>query len=385
MKALWRRYIHPSEGVEAAERLFFAVLALVGIGIVAAASASPPGQAGSAATEQAMHAALGVFCFLAARRVPTAWLRRVTPVLYGLGLVGLLLVFVPGIGRELYGGKRWIAIGGFSFQPSEPMKVAMILMVADFLAARARDVQSFKRVVLPVFLLAAVPGALVVLEPDLKGALILFVLASFLVISAGARRSHIVVLGAAVLGVIALAVAAGLLPHVGGRLSFVDEPSMQVTRSLDALGSGGWAGAGLGEGRMKLGYIPFWRNDFIFTIVGEEGGFLGSLAVLGLYVLVLMQGLKAMYACRDMFGALLVLGVVSLVTLQAAINLCVVTGLVPPTGIILPFLSAGGTSMVTLMTGLGLAVGAVRRVPRPSQGDPKWATSNVTDFAPSSS
>ncbi|ADY55009.1 cell division-specific peptidoglycan biosynthesis regulator FtsW [Syntrophobotulus glycolicus DSM 8271] len=280
------------------------------------------------------------------------------PILY-VALFLLILVKVPGIGRNVNGAVRWIGLGPLSIQPSEVIKLAMILIVARLLSAHPHQIGRFKNGIMPVLLLLGLVCLLIMLQPDLGTTLVIAAATFFMLIAAGARAGHIAALGSAGLLMVVAAIAAA--PYRMRRIfAFIDpwaDPSgkgYQTIQSLLALGPGGLFGLGLGQSRQKFLYLPENHTDFIFAMIGEELGFIGATIVVGLFFIVVWRGFRtAMYAPNP-FLALMAVGLTSLIGIQAMINMGVVSGILPVTGITLPFLSYGGTSLVFTMLGAGL-------------------------------
>ena len=291
--------------------------------------------------------------------------------LIGLSALLLILVAIPGVGRRLNGSRRWLRLGPLSFQPSELAKYAMVLFMARALSMKTRDVTRFFTGLAPLF---AVPGAfffLILLQPNLSTAGSILIVAVAMVMLAGAKWSHLGLAGAA--GAALGAFYAWSAPYRRERLlSFRDpfakltDEGYQLAQSLIAFGSGGLFGNGLGQGRQKYGFLPYPESDFIFAVVGEDMGLAGCLAVLALFGAFLFFGMRAAVRCPDRFGSLLAGGITGMIGVQLVINVAVVTGLMPTTGLPLPFFSAGGTSEAIVLA----AVGVLLSVSREEEGVP---------------
>lgn len=274
-------------------------------------------------------------------------------------LLLLLAVKVPGVGRTVNGATRWIGVGPLSIQPSEVIKLAMVLMMARFLADNPNYVFSFRKGVLPSLLLLAVVSGLIMLQPDLGTTLVIAATVFFMLLAAGARMGHLAGLGLTGLGMVVAAIMAA--PYRMRRIfAFLDpwaDPSgkgYQTIQSLLALGPGGLFGLGLGQSRQKFLYLPENHTDFIFAMIGEELGFIGASLVVLLFFLLVWRGFRAAINAPNIFLGVLAVGLTALIGIQAMINMGVVTGVLPVTGITLPFLSYGGTSLFFTMTGAGL-------------------------------
>jgi cell division protein FtsW len=288
-------------------------------------------------------------------------------VVYGLlATTAILLVAVLGF-PAINGAKRWIRFGGFSFQPSEIAKVALPVFLAYFLTKRENEIGNIKRTVLPSLAILAVLSLLVFREPDLGTVIVLSAIFSIVFFSAGARLTHLapVAAGLVVLGVGALVFAPWRLRRI---VAFIDpcdpenaaDTGYQVCQSLYAIGSGGVLGEGFAKGQQKLFYLPYPYSDFIFSVVGEELGLIGTLAVVLAFGLFLWRGARAVIQAPDRFGSLLGIGLVTGIVVQALFNLSVVTSILPAKGIPLPFISYGGSSVLVTMFAVGLLLSISR-------------------------
>jgi len=285
--------------------------------------------------------------------------------LFLLSLLLLVLVLVPSIGVRVNNARRWIRLFGISFQPSELAKISIVLLMASALAKRADQEESFvKRFVLPLSLSGLLCG-LIVLQPHfgMVGVLLCAVVA--LCFIAGIRFSH---LGVMVLAVGMLAVVFVLThPYALERVMTALDPARapakavhQTNQSLYASGSGGLLGRGLGDSFGKLGYLPESHTEFIFAVVGEETGLVGSLFVVSLFGILLWRGTRIALRAPDLFGTYTAMGITFIIVTQAAINFGVVVGLLPITGLPLPLVSFGGTSLVITLFGIGILLGISR-------------------------
>jgi len=280
-------------------------------------------------------------------------------VVYGLlGLTGILLLAVFGF-SPINGARRWIKFRGLSIQPSEISKLALAIFMAYFLEKQTGAERDFWRTFIPCGLVTAVLAGLIVIEPDFGTSMMLAVMFVVVVYAAGARVLHLVMAAAP-----ALLLAAGLLIFVPWRLArlitFLDpwadpqKSGFQVVQSLIAVGSGGPNGLGFAQGKQKMLFLPFAHSDFIFAVIGEELGLLGTLAVLAGFGLFLWRGLRTSLLAPDRFGKLLSLGIVTGIVTQALFNMSVVLSLVPTKGIPLPFISYGGSSLVPTLAAVGV-------------------------------
>ncbi|MEW6299979.1 MAG: putative lipid II flippase FtsW [Thermodesulfobacteriota bacterium] len=301
--------------------------------------------------------ALGGVGLLIAAAVPSTTYRRLTYPVLLLALCGLVIVFLPGVAH----GKvhRWIAFGPLNFQPSELAKGAVALYLAHALAKKAERVTDFVYGLLPPVLVTGCVVALIAVEPDLGGAVLMCLLLLAMLFVAGARVRHLTLLAAG--GLVLLVCGILAADYRLDRLSSFLDPvahrqgtGYQLNQSLLAFGAGGVKGVGLGEGRQKLFYLPEAHTDFIFAVVGEETGLWGTVIILSLFTLVGARGLRAAVRHPHMFGRLLAFGLTFLLVCQAGLNMAVVLGMLPTKGLPLPFVSYGGSSLVTAMTVAGM-------------------------------
>jgi len=309
----------------------------------------------------------GVAAFLAASSFDYHVWRRLAPWLLGVSVLGLVVVLIPGVGIMVDGSRRWLGYGALRVQPTELAKVALLCCGANVLARRADRLHEWRQWT-PVLILMGGLGLLVMLEPDLDSAIVLAMIGFALLVVSGVRRLHLATLGSSALVVVtALAFAA---PYRRARMLAFLHPwkdqantGYQIAQSLIALGSGGVSGVGLGAGRAKWMFLPNAHTDFIFAVIGEELGLVGCLLVIALFAALGLVGFRVARRAPDQFGMLLAAGVTAWIVGQAAINLGAVVGLLPVSGITLPFLSAGGSSLVITMLGAGILANVARRTP----------------------
>lgn len=281
-----------------------------------------------------------------------------------LSVVLLLCIFIPGVGVEKNGAKRWIEIG-MRFQPSEVAKLALIIFLAASLSKRKEVLQYFFKGLLPYLIVIGAVAGLIIIEPHLSSAVIVLGVGAIILFVAGARISHF--LGISVIGITGIIAAIFSAQYRIDRIkafldpwSYPTKEGYQITQSLMAIGSGGLFGLGLGASKQKQMYIPEPHNDFVFSIISEELGFLGATLVLLLFLIFISKGIKIAVHSPDMFGSLLATGITSLVAIQVIINIAVVTSSMPNTGQPLPFFSYGGTSLVFLLAGVGILLNISR-------------------------
>jgi cell division protein FtsW len=284
--------------------------------------------------------------------------RLVVPAL--LVAAGLLvLVLVPPLGQSINGTRRWLRLGPISVQPAEFAKLALALYLAAFVARKREVLSDFRQGVVPPLAVAGALAALVLVQPDLGSGLTLLVLTFALLFLAGARARHLLLVAASALPL--LAVLVWMAPYRLRRITAFLDPwadprgsGFQIIQSWLAFGNGGLLGQGIGASRQKLFYLPEAHTDFIFAILGEELGFVGAVAVVGLFAVLVWRGLRIGLRAPDPFGAALALGITVLIATQTVVNLGVVTGLLPTKGLPLPFLSFGGSALLVTMLATGL-------------------------------
>lgn len=352
---------------------FVLVLTLVAFGLVMLYSASSAvamyrrGDAYAYIRPQLLYAALGLGAMWAASRVDYHLYHKLAWPLLGISLLLLVAVlFMP----EYNGCKRWLVLPGLgTLQPSEIAKCAVVLVFAHIISLNQNRMQGFAVGVLPFVLVLGTVAALMLLEPHLSGTVLILGIGAVLMFVGGTGLKWFLLAGAGGAGAIGAAVVAmpDLVPYAASRLSSWIDPfadplgdGHQTIQSLYAIGSGGAAGLGLGNSRQKHLFVPEPQNDFIFSIVCEELGFVGACGVILLFVLLLCRGITLAAHAPDRFGALLVVGFVVQVALQAVLNIAVVTNTIPNTGISLPFFSSGGTSLMMLLGEMGIVLSVSR-------------------------
>ena len=362
--------------------LLTATLCLLAFGVVMVFSASSTtsllGDSGDGAYYLKRTALFGVLGLLMMRFLTIGGVklvRTLTPVILGVSFVLCFAVLLPGIGVEVNGAKRWIGAGLIQIQPSEVMKVALILYGAQLLATRPKLTRSV-RTMMPYLAVVASACLLVVVEPDLGTAMVVCFATAALLVAAGARIRDLALIAAALSVLVLLAIL--IEPYRMQRLTgFIDPSSdpngvgFQSIQAKIALGSGGIFGVGLGESLQKAFYLPEAHTDMIAAVIGEELGMVGIAGVVGLFGLFGYAGLQIAKNARDRYGKLLAAGLTSLVLVQAVINLFAVLGLAPLTGVPLPFVSYGNSSMLVMLAAVGLLLniargGSVGSAARPS-------------------
>lgn len=325
------------------------------------------GDALSAVKKQLLGVGLGAAACAFLSHVPYRMFRRGRMMIFLLAVsfVLLVLVIIPGIGVSINGSRRWLNVFGLSMQPSEFAKYAMVIFLAGALDRRGDEIGSLFRCVMPLLVVPGVMFLLILEQPNLSTGGSILICALVMLIAAGLKKRHMALLS--VCGLCVGAFYAWSAPYRRERLlSFRDpfakmsDEGYQLSQSLIALGSGGLFGMGLGQGRQKFAYLPYPESDFIFAIVGEDFGLAGCLLVLAMFAAFVFAGLRVAVGCRDRYGALLAAGITSMIGLQALINMGVVTGVMPTTGLPLPFFSAGGTSVTMIMAAVGILLNVSR-------------------------
>ncbi|MBN9107778.1 MAG: putative lipid II flippase FtsW [Pseudonocardia sp.] len=350
----------------------FGLLTTFGLVMVLSASSveslTSGGSSYSVFTRQVMFCAVGLVVFYVGLRIKPTTLRAVSPVLLIVCAVLLALVLIPGLGSVRGGSRAWFTLGPFAFQPGEPAKVALALWGAHVLATRRKVMHRWKHALSPVVPVALVLATLMVLEPDLGMTVSLGIVLIALLFFAGARgRLLLALAGGGLAGALILGLTAGYRQsRITSFLSAGSDPlgpGYQATQALYSLADGGLFGVGLGQGRAKWSYLPNAHNDFIFAIIGEELGFIGAFAVLALFATLAYTGLRIATRSADPWLRIVCSTLTAWLVVQAAINIGYVVGLLPVTGLQLPLISSGGTSLVVTMFAFGVLANAARHEP----------------------
>ena len=316
-------------------------------------------------TKQIVGAVLGIIAMFVCTFVNYQKLKKLKWWVVIISAIILALVFIPGIGVENYGAKRWLNLGLFTIQPSEFAKFALVLFSAAYLSDNYEKIGKFKTL-LPVLGVGLGFCLLVILEPNMSITMCIGFIMLFMLFVGGTKMKHFVWLGIPA----ACAVPALIIvePYRVQRFMAFLNPwaspqaeGFQLIQSLYSLGSGGLFGVGLGNSRQKYMFLPFSESDFIFSIIGEELGLFGTILTLIVFAVLIYLLISVARNAKDRFGALLVLGVASVIAIQVILNVCVVSGLIPPTGLPLPFISAGSTSLIVFMAAVGLCLNVARQ------------------------
>ncbi len=316
---------------------------------------------------QLMWTCLGMVAMIIASLIPMESLRTISKPLLILAWMLLVLVVVPHIGVKVGGARRWLRYGIWSFQPAEMAKLALIIYSAHFLSRKQRELTDFRHGILPLIVVLGITMILILLQPDFGTALLLGTVIFMIMFVAGVNIKHLVGLGSlAIPGIILLICKASY--RWQRILVFLDpwkdtsDTGYQITQSFIALGSGGFIGRGWGRSIQKLYYLPQSYTDFIFSIIGEEIGFVGASAILLLFVAFVCCGIKISKNSPNLFTHLVGMGVTIMIGLQGIIHMGVVTGCLPTKGLPLPFVSFGGSSLVVNLTGVGLLINISRHL-----------------------
>ena len=355
--------------------LLMVVLALVSFGIVMVYSTTAIlagdrfGDPYFFLKRQCLYAGLGFLLMIVMMFFPHEKLKRFAYPILGVSILALIAVLIPGIGHRAGGAARWLKIQSFSLQPSEFAKLGLIIFLSYFLTKKEERIRSFSFGFLPTLVLSGGVIALVLKEPDFGAAIFLTAMVFLLLFVSGARMIYI-----ATSFLIALPIGYYFLTNVAYRyrrlMSFIrpwDDPggtSFQIIQSFLSFGSGGLFGVGLGEGRQKLFFLPAPHTDFIFSVIGEELGLVGAMVMVLLFFMLTLRGIIIANSMEDRFGTYLALGVTLMISLQAVINMGVVLGLLPTKGLTLPFISYGGTSLITNLIGVGILLRLSTQVER---------------------
>lgn len=369
-----------------AKIFFILVLVLVGLGLVMVYSASgvKNSRAGNGDMHLLLHQSVKVFVGLVAMlgimRVNYLWFAR-HHMLILLGVIVALVVVlipIPGLTGAVNGAWRWYRIGPFMIQPSEFAKLGLIVVLASLIVRSGNEIENFLRGFCPPLLAVAPICFLTLVEPDFGTCVLMAALAAVMMVIGGCKILHFILVFSSGMALIVL-FALSNFEHILRRiLEFLCPPeSGHVSLGLTALGSGGVFGEGLGAGLSKLYFLPLCESDFIFAVIGEELGFVGTSAIVLVYILLVHYGMKILLGIKNRFGFLVALGILLLITTQAFMNIAVVLRVAPAKGIALPFISSGGSSMLALMIGVGIFL---RIAQEPDLAPPKFKNDPVTLF-----
>lgn len=353
--------------------LLITVLLLLSLGLIMVLSASSPtalAEGGSSYTyfiKQSVFACAGLFVMIILSKIDYRIYKKFYIIAYIIAFILLILVLL--IGKESNGAKRWIYLGSISFQPSELVKLCMIIFFATILTKDRDELQYFLKGWIKHLIPLAFIIGLLIIEPHLSASIVIIGICVIMMLVAGCKLWQIVVptvaIGLPIMGILILKVEK--FAHALKRITTFIDPwqdklgaGWQVTQSLYAIGSGGLFGLGLGQSKQKYLYLPEPQNDFIFSVLAEEIGFVGCAFVIILFAILIWRGVLTAMRAPDMFGCLMAVGITSLIGIQAIINIAVVTSSMPATGMPLPFFSYGGTALFLLLCEMGILLNISR-------------------------
>ncbi len=352
--------------------ILFTVLILLALGTVMVFSAGAPyaynwfkGDTYFFLKKQLKLLPVGFAAMLVTMNIDYRKFGKWSPIFLVISIILMVLVLIPGIGIESKGARRWLGIGDYSFQPSELAKLSLVLFFSYSLSRRRDRLERFFSGLLPYLLILAVFAVLLLLEPHKSCTAIVGIVAFIILFCAGAKIRHFVLLAAPAVAAVGVIIA--MSDYSRQRILSFLNPSAdpqgagwQTRQSLYAIGSGGLFGRGIGKSLQKYLYIPEPHNDFILSVLAEELGFIGVFTVLVLFLIFIWRGIKVSLNAPDVLGSLTAAGITSLIAVQVVINVAVVTGSMPVTGIPLPFFSYGGTSLLFLMSSVGILLNISR-------------------------
>ena len=348
------------------KKLFYAILALIVFGLIMIASAGVAysrtrfGDSYYFFKHQLFYGVLPGFLMLyICQKINYNFWKKIAFLFFAASVFFLILVFIPGFESRIYGASRWLKLGAFSFQPSEMLKLSIIIYLAAWLESRTEKIKDFYEGLMPFLAIVGLISFLLIKQPDIGTLSVIILIAMSIFFISGAKISHIFFIAAA--GMAALFALVKLESYRMNRFLVFLHPEIdpkgigyQINQALLALGSGGIFGVGLGHSFQKFNYLPEPVGDSIFAIIGEELGIIGTVFLVILFVFFVVRGLRIAQNAPDRFSKLAAVGIVAWVVSQAFINMAAISGLMPLTGIPLPFISYGGTSIIFLMMGIGI-------------------------------
>ncbi len=358
--------------------LLFAIALLCAFGLVMLFSASYYYAQNTAATKydgffylksQAIYLAVGLVAMYVVSRVDYHFFDKIRVFALVGTLLLMLLVLVPGLGVSRNGAQRWLGIPGtgFTFQPSELAKFALIVYMAGFMSRRPQAMKNLTKGVFPMLFIMGAFGLVLLLQKNMSMMVILLMTGVVMLFLGGAEIKHLLLLAGIALPILVVAVL--MEDYRQSRvLMFMnpwestEEGAYQLRQALIALGAGGVFGQGLNFSRQKLLFLPYGESDFIFAIIGEELGFIGCTLLILAYLFIIYRGIRIAMRCKDRFGSLMAAGITAVIGMQAAINIAVATSSIPPTGQTLPFVSAGGTSLMIFLAAAGILLNISRNI-----------------------
>lgn len=382
--------IKKQKGIRIDFLLVFCVLFLVGFGILMVYSASfyqaelTYSNKFFFMKKQIIGAFIGLAGMIAMYFVNYEKLKKLKWVSIVLSAVLLILVFIPHIGVRVYGAKRWINLGFFTLQPSEIAKFGFVLFAASSLAKANREVKSFKGI-LPTILAGSLMCLLIIMEPNMSITICVGVTMISMLFVGGASLKHFLLMLIPI--VLLVPVLIIIEPYRLRRLiAFLDpfasagSEGFQLVQSLYGISSGGLFGVGLFNSRQKYLFLPFSESDFIFSIIAEEFGLVGCFVIMAIFLVIVIRGMKISLNAPTRFGTYLASGIVSVIAVQMLVNIAVVSGSIPPTGVPLPFISAGSTSLVVFMSAIGILLNIDKQTHTSSLLKPKIGETKFLNF-----
>lgn len=351
--------------------LIFIIFLLVGFGLIMVFSASyfkgytDPDLKDSYYffKRQLGYGLVGILLFFIFSNIPYTHYRKYVGLIFIISLV--LLILVPIIGDERNGAQRWIDLGFISFQPSEFVKLGIIIYTASIMVKKQPVLDQFKRGLLPPLIIIGLISGLLVIQPHFSATIIILGTSFIIIFCAGARLKHLTFLFASAIPILAIILFLGdyRVDRIVSLFNPFSDPTgkdYQIIQSLIAIGPGGLTGVGLGKSIQKMAYLPEAHTDFIFSIISEELGFMGGSFLIFLYIFLITRGLMISLRAPDQFGTLLGIGIVTLIAIETIFNLGVVTALLPVTGVPLPLISYGGTALIIKLISLGILLNISR-------------------------
>ena len=373
MLEFFKKLTADSKGKQLDFTFLFTLIILLGIGLLALSSASSYyalteyGNSSYYLIRQMLFAVAGVVIMIIVSKIDYKVYKNWSYILFLIALGLMLLVFVPGLGTTVKGARRWLNLGLFTFQPSEVMKLGLILAISKYIVDNQKKMSTWKGYIIPVLATVGV-CVLMYFQSHLSGAIVMCFIAFVIILASGFKMKARTIILIVVVG---LALVAGFLFSEEYRLERVKAflnpeadvtgSNWQPTQSLYAIGSGGLFGRGLGQSRQKYLWLPEAQNDFVFSVFAEEFGFMGSLVVVGLFAFLVIRGVTIGLKSKDLFGMLITIGIIGMFAFQIIVNIAVVTKLMPTTGMPLPFFSYGGTSLVINLAAMGIVLGVSRQ------------------------
>ncbi len=313
----------------------------------------------------------GLIAMYIMSRIHYSWLKKYALHILIATIVAMLLVFVPGLGFAHGGARRWVGLGPVSFQPAELLKMGCIIYFGAWLSWAKARVSDFRFGILPLLVLLAIAAALLFVQPDTKSFILILVAGTTMLFVSGVPFKYLIIVG--VVGTVVLGGLIFVTPYLQARVKTFINPgqdqsgsSYQLKQSLIAIGSGGVAGRGLGQSVQKFSYLPEPQGDSIFSVIGEEFGFIGAVLVVALYLMFAFRGFRIAFRAADQFGRLITIGIVILITFQSFLNIASITGVFPLTGVPLVFMSQGGTSLLFSLAAVGIVLNISRYQKTPS-------------------